>query len=843
MDYRGDGYWQLHVEIQTTDRLDYTYIVQEANQIVREEWGKPHRVFLPAHDTIRCLFNDHWQDAPPTPWFYSQVFQNSLFRQDDAAEDFQPKAGQLLCSVFAPRVEANQYVGIVGSGTALGNWTTPIPMQAGTYPEWTVCLDSRQLGQNPEFQYVICDRSSHRILSWEWGRPHQLWIAQPAEIHVQYYSGLYFRSQQPPWRACGTAIPVFSLRSKRSWGCGDFGDLKTMVQWTAATGQKMLQLLPINDSNLTGTWLDSYPYQCTSIYALNPLYLDMHQLPCLQDTKQSHLLEQQGYALNQKESMDYEAVIHLKMQAARMLFDQEKNHIQTDKDYQRFLDRHRVWLKPYAVFKHLQVQFNSYNTNDWQEFSTYDESIVASIQHPDIEFHYAIQFWLHKQLESAHQYAQQMGIALKGDIPIGIHPNSVEAWTQPQLFRTDCHIGAPPDVFSQSGQNWGFPAYNWEAMQADAYEWWRKRFQHLSTYVDAYRIDHILGFFRIWENPSTAVEGLLGQFQPALPYDANDLKAYGFDLDPSHTLAQFRDAALDALLGVHRSEIQTSYLKQKETGVWQLKTAYRDQRAIQQHVQDPTHRSLLFSLCGEVLFVLDHRNPNRLHPRILASNTQRYKELSHENRQAFDRLYEDFFFHRHTDFWKAKALEKIPALIHSTDMLACGEDLGMIPACVPDVLKQLNILSLEIQRMPKKPGQRFAVLQELPYLAVCCSSSHDLSPLRSWWEEDPAQTQRYFEEVLWQQGKAPETLSPEWAEQILAQHLSAPCMWVINPLQDWMAIDGELRKQDPHSERINQPANPKHYWQYRMHLTLEELIENNDFTEHVRRLITHSGRN
>jgi 4-alpha-glucanotransferase len=176
-------------------------------------------------------------------------------------------------------------------------------------------------------------------------------------------------------------------------------------------------------------------------------------------------------------------------------------------------------------------------------------------------------------------------------------------------------------------------------------------------------------------------------------------------------------------------------------------------------------------------------------------------------------------------------------------MLACGEDLGMIPACVPEVMDAQKILSLEIQRMPKDPAQTFAIPAEYPYLCVCTTSTHDMTPLRAWWdEEDPLLIQRYFREVLGQQGPVPAHLTPEFCEQIVRQHLASPAMFTILPLQDWLAIDGELRYPKPEEERINVPAICPWYWRYRMHLSLENLLQQEAFNAKILTLVRESGR-
>jgi 4-alpha-glucanotransferase len=249
----------------------------------------------------------------------------------------------------------------------------------------------------------------------------------------------------------------------------------------------------------------------------------------------------------------------------------------------------------------------------------------------------------------------------------------------------------------------------------------------------------------------------------------------------------------------------------------------------------------LFSLLTDVLFIEDPHKPGRFHPRINGMDTFAFRALEADQQEAYRRLHEDFFYHRHNDFWREEAMRKLPVLLQATPMLACGEDLGMIPSCVPDVMRYLRILSLEIQRMPKGFAE-FGNPKEYPYYSVCTTSSHDLSNLRVWWEEDPERTQRYYRDQLKGIGQAPKQAEPWICAKMIEEHLEAPSMLVILPIQDWLAIDGRLRHPEPTEERINTPSNPDNYWRYRLHVPLEELLEADSFNRQVKGLIRKHGR-
>jgi len=303
------------------------------------------------------------------------------------------------------------------------------------------------------------------------------------------------------------------------------------------------------------------------------------------------------------------------------------------------------------------------------------------------------------------------------------------------------------------------------------------------------------------------------------------------------------------LFGADAPMVIKTYLKKKKDGHYQLKAAFETQQLIKAAFGDgplePENvalRNKLYSLCSEVLFVPDPHQTGYFHPRISAFGTERFRWLTDEQKHAFGRLYNDFYYVRNVEFWRQKALEKLPALVQFTRMLSCGEDLGMIPSCVPDVMRQLRILSLEIQRMPKTTGALFENLNNIPYQSVCTTSTHDMSPLRAWWLEDRPTIQQFYNQILWKGGEAPWECDPELATSVVQNHLASPAIWVILPWQDWMATDKKLRNPDPLSERINIPSNPQHYWRYRMHLSLEQLLKAKVFNAKIKDMVVRSGR-
>jgi len=628
-----------------------------------------------------------------------------------------------------------------------------------------------------------------------------------------------------------------------------------MIDWAVSTQQKVIQILPINDTTMTHAWTDSYPYNSISIYAFHPMYADIKQMGTLKDKSAAAKFNKKQKELNGLPAMDYEAVNQTKWEYFRLIFKQEGEKVLASGEFGEFFNANKEWLQPYAVFSYLRDAFQTPNFREWPRHSVYNAQDIEkmcrpeSVDYPHIALYYYIQFHLHLQLVAATKYAREHGVVLKGDIPIGISRNSVEAWTEPYYFNLNGQAGAPPDDFSVNGQNWGFPTYNWDVMEKDGYRWWMKRFQKMSEYFDAYRIDHILGFFRIWEIPMHAVHGLLGQFIPSIPMSREEIESYGLPFREEYLIPYIHESFLGQVFGPHTDYVKQTFLLPAETpGVYHMKPEFTTQREVESFFAGKNDenslwiRDGLYTLISDVLFVPDTKEKDKYHPRIGIQRDFIFRSLNEQEQNAFNRLYDQYYYHRHNEFWRQQAMKKLPQLTQSTRMLVCGEDLGMIPDCVSSVMNDLRILSLEIQRMPKNPMHEFGYLNEYPYRSVCTISTHDMSTLRGWWEEDYLQTQRYYNTMLGHYGTAPTVATPELCEEVVRNHLKSNSILCILSLQDWLSIDGKWRNPNVQEERINVPSNPRNYWRYRMHLTLEQLMKAEELNDKIRELIKYTGR-
>ncbi len=722
-----DGiYWTAELELEVPQEgmtINYSYQIEQNGIVIRKEWDSFSRsIFLSGSSRKIYRINDCWKNIPEQLYLYSSAFTEALLAHPEKENIPQRYKKGLVIKAYAPRINKDYCLAICGNQKSLGHWDPEkaVLMSDTNFPEWQIELDASKLKYPLEYKFILYNKQEKKADCWEKNPNRYLADPELKTNETLVISDRYVYFDIPAWKGAGIAIPVFSLKSEKSFGVGDFGDLKRMVDWAVNTRQKVIQILPVNDTTMTHAWTDSYPYNSISIYAFHPMYADIRQMGTLKDKEAASKFSKKQKELNSLPAIDYEAVNQTKWEFFNLLFRQEGEKVLASKGFKDFFETNKEWLQPYAVFSYLRDAYKTPNFRQWPQHSVYQAEDIEKMcqpgtaDYPHISLYYYIQYHLHLQLLSATEYARQHGVVLKGDIPIGISRNSVEAWTEPHYFNLNGQAGAPPDDFSINGQNWGFPTYNWDVMEKDGYRWWMKRFQKMAEYFDAYRIDHILGFFRIWEIPMHAVHGLLGQFDPSLPMSREEIESYGLTFRDEYLLPFIHESFLGQLFGPH-----THLVKQEN---------------------------------------------------------------------------------------------------------------------------DLRILSLEIQRMPKNPMHEFGHLNEYPYRSVCTISTHDMSTLRGWWEEDYQQTQRYYNATLGHYGVAPTTATPELCEEIVRNHLNSNSILCILSFQDWLSIDGKWRNPNVAEERINVPSNPRNYWRYRMHLTLEQLMKAKTLNDKIGELIKYTGR-
>ena len=812
----------------------YYQVEDEEGRVLRREWTMIPRVYH--FDTSKSyVLSDLWRDIPVQYHLYSSAYTTTRGLSYD--ERVQPLRVPLyrktiLFRVSAPQLLKGQSLAIVGSHPALGDWNAAryLRMEYLGQSDWLLSVNVDAVLLPLEYKYVVIDDATNSLVAWEEGDnrttdgllPPDVTAVPDGTVLVAYGENL--RIKEKTWRVAGVVVPVFSLRSDTSYGVGDFGDLRRMVDWAVLTGMKVIQILPVNDTTTSHGWSDSYPYNIVSAFALHPHYLDLEAFGSLKSKSKMTAYHRQRRELNALGYSDYEAVDRVKSALISDLYEERGRQTLESKEFKSWFEANRDWLEPYALWRCDSSLF------------TLHSSLI-----------YFTQYHLHLQLKAAADYARSKGIVLKGDIPIGVNLNSVETKTHPALFNLDAQTGAPPDAFSPNGQNWGFPTYNWS--EKSIIPWWHRRLAWMSQYFDVFRIDHVLGFFRIWEVPVDAIFGILGHFSPALPLTVSEIEYFGLPFRKDFMTRPFiNDRVIERLFGIHAQFVKENFLIPRSYGLYDLKAEYNTQRKVRDHFEGRGDenslwiRDGLYRLISGVLFLEDPRQPNMYHPRIGVYNEPVFDALTNEEKDAFMRLYNNFFYQRHNFFWGSEATRRLTEVFGQTRMLCCAEDLGMLPDCVSPVLDSLRILTLEIQSMPKQSGFEFTHLDGNPYRSVATFSTHDMAPLRLWWEESPERTQRYYVTMLQKQGRAPEHLPAHLAEEIIARHLYCPSMMCMLSLQDWLAMDGELRSKHPREERINVPSDPYNHWKYRMHLTIDDLLKADKYNNKVRTMITRSRR-
>ena len=846
--------WQCDIEMKKApERADYFYSLDNSGHEERHEWQTvTHRIELNCKRAKEYTVYDRWIDIPQDSYLYSSAFTDCVNRRHH--EEIKPTDYRktLRLVVRAPQLRKGEHLLVCGEHSHMGNWQPDyaIRMYEHNYNEWVADLDREAFGdrKETELKFIATDDKGNTL--WETGFNRKLALPEMKEGEVCIYEMDQAFFEICDTKLAGTLIPVFSLRSKGSFGVGDFGDLKMMIDWIAETNQKVLQILPVNDTTSTHTWTDSYPYSAISIFALHPQFADLRQLPAIKDRKKAEDYEALREELNALKQIDYERVNNAKTEYLRIIFKQEGEEAMKTDGFKEFMKENEHWIAPYAKYCSLRDKYGCVDFAKWKGNEQWNEADRKALLDPktkefkEVAFYYYVQFILNNQMRAAHEYAMARGVILKGDIPIGVNRNGCDVWHEPQYFNLNSQAGAPPDGFSINGQNWGFPTYNWQRMIDDGCQWWIRRFQNMSKFFDAYRIDHVLGFFRIWAIPTTCVHGLLGQFAPALAMTREEIEGYGLHFQEELFTKPFIARwVVDRVFGIHAEEVIGKYLNHEHDDIFSLKPEYDTERKIEAAFAgkdtdtDIWIRDGLYALAADVLFVRDINDCNKFHPRITAQLNFMYEALVDSDKEKFNRLYNDYYYRRNNNFWYSEAMKKLPVLVQATRMLVCAEDLGMVPDCVAWVMDELRILSLELQQMPKDPKVKFGELWKNPYKSVCTLSTHDMPTLRQWWDEDWDRTQIYYSSQLCRGGAAPHPL-PGWlAKEIITNQLTCPSMLCILSLQDWFAIDEKLRLPDADAERINIPANPRHYWRYRMHVNIEDLINNKEYNDNIKELV------
>jgi len=862
LEYLSANFWRLEIEIPDEkvkgQKLEYKYLLRNRNGEFEPESNYKRVIDFSKLKFETIKIYDEWNFAGAYQnVFYTSPFENVLLPIHKKSKTVSDEPFTHIFKIKYPLLAKDEVICMVGDGLQMGNWDTKNPMLLGKEGDgWTIKLNLHHAEFPMGYKYGVFDKKKKEFVRFEEGDNRICFDAALDDECIIMQDG-FARLPNNTWKGAGVAIPVFSLRSKESFGIGEFTDLHLLVDWAHKTGLKMIQLLPINDTTATGTNEDSYPYAAISAFALHPIYINLFETAGKSIHHLDEKLKKKRKHLNESADVKYEEVLHFKMAVLRDIFEESGKKFFERKDFQIFFDENKTWLKPYAAFCYLRDKYKTADSEKWTLHQKYEASEIeqffqpGSEEYTDVIFHCFVQYHLHLQLKKAVAYAHKKQIILKGDIPIGVYRYGCDAWMSPDLFNMDTQSGAPPDDFAAKGQNWGFPTYNWKRIQADGFAWWRQRFEQMSRYFDAFRIDHILGFFRIWSIPLDAVQGVMGKFDPCIPVHVNEFGENGIPFSYERFCMPFiNDQVLFKIFGNSSEKIKSTFIQKVGEDKYVLREEFDTQKKVEEYFDKEEADSFnnylkngLYDLIANVImFEEKGSEKQQFHFRIAMNQTSSYQHLPSEIRERLWHLYINYFFNRQNDFWRKESLSKLPELKDATNMLVCGEDLGMVPECVPDVMRQLGILSLEIQRMPKQTDREFFNPANAPYLSVVTPSTHDMSTIRGWWQENTQLTQRFFNQELRQSGGAPFFCEAWINRAIVMQHLYSPAMWSIFQIQDILGMSEKLRRERPEDERINIPADPNHFWKYRMHITLEQLLKEKEFNEELQGYVKNSGR-
>ncbi len=859
MQYMDNGYWQLELAKtifeQANESCSYCYRYKGPDQSLLYEAGPWRIVRAELLSSGNLQVYDYWNPVGDV----LEIFNSAAFEFGDHSKKKQPTSrlvpqkDNCVFEVNVPLVQTHQELYLLGNAAVTGNWkiSKKCKLQKNPGPAYSLALPLTATDFPFEYKYALYDTKEK---TWQFEDGANRIIHTPEEGAIAWHRDGFGRFQYYGKKAFGVSIPVFSLRSKTSGGVGEFNDLKLLGNWAAKFGCSLVQILPVNDTTTTGGWTDSYPYSAISAFALHPMYL---HLPAVAGKKYQAVYEKYETAiqeLNALPRIDYEAVNKLKWAFIREIFPKQKKQVLASKSFQDFFQQNRYWLESYAAFCFLRDKYQTADFTQWPAYKKFSEAAIKKLSREGtasaevMQLHFYVQYLLHNQLADAAHYLQTKGICLKGDIAIGMKQESADHWQYPEYFHTLMQTGAPPDEFSVKGQNWGFPTYNWAEIKATYFQWWQQKLQHYSLYHGAVRLDHVLGFFRIWSIPKENLFGTLGYFQPAMALQEKDFWESHLYFDEERFCKPYISTGiLWKLFGEQMELVIQQFFMETHPHRYQFKEAFATQKKLQEHfdpaaysIQDEELFAKLMQLHTEVILIKEEGKG--FHFRVNMAKTNSFQTLDGNTKAKLLHLYHSYFYERQEALWKAQGSSILPFLHKATNMLLCAEDLGWSPGFVEPVLYQNCMLSLEVQRMPKRGNGYFTNMLSVPYRSVVTPGTHDMPVIRDWWKKDNGLVQYFYNQYLKLPGEKPEEPTSEILYKIFKQFLFSPAMWCILPWQDMVGCDPALAYPEPEQEWINNPDDAHNKWDYRMHLNLEELDSHENFTETWKQLLQESGR-
>ena len=654
-------------------------------------------------------------------------------------------------------------------------------------------------------------------------------------------------------RLFGVGIPVGALRSKGGMGVGEFSDLAGFALLCKKMKIKIIQILPVND-----TGFESSPYSSLTAFGLHPLYLRIEELEEFKTAGRSikNRLKDAKTKFETDVRFSHYKILKEKLEICKALYEANKAEITNSAKNGKIAKwtAQNPWIKEYAVYRRLKEENGLKSWKDWKEYQNITAVEIEKLWADKtlLEEH-LFWVWLQEALDAqftkAANAVAKAGIILKGDLPILMNEDSCDVWAHSELFNQDLSAGAPPDMYSADGQNWGFPIYNWEKHEKDNFAWWRKRLEAASKYYKAYRIDHVLGFFRIWASSKKDHTAVLGRYVPYIPVTSGELKKLGYDkgrirwMSRPHIPTRELIAALqnqDKPLSDEEVKTETDKVFSKALDrinneeLWLFKKSITGEKDIKSLDLHPTACRYLVKKWQDRIFL--EYEKDKFYPVWYCRESTAYKSLSDDEKKALDTLLEKHHL-KSEKIWEAQGKKLLSVLVESGTMLPCAEDLGAVPACVPKTLAKLKILCLRVVRWFcewDKEGQPFIPFHKYPVLGVCTPAVHDSSTVREWWEKEVNQKQ--FSGFIGVPS-LPKVYNPGTARIILAKVTSARSRFRIFQIQDLLHLSKEWYANNPESERINVPGTCNDFnWTYRLPATIEEIAKDKELINSVAEL-------
>jgi len=652
-------------------------------------------------------------------------------------------------------------------------------------------------------------------------------------------------------RLLGTVVSVGSLKSNKTTAVGEYPDLAEFALLCKKMKIGIIQLLPIND-----TGYESSPYFSLTAFALHPLYLRISDLPEAANFKSE--IDEINRDFGSAVRFQYQEVLKAKMGLLRDIYAANKSDIEKKAQKGGSLDvwiENNSWVKEYAVYRKLKETNEGRTWKEWTEYRNITADDIETLwKNPLYREDHLFWAWLQEaidgQLSAAAKAVTEAGIILKGDLPILMNDDSCDVWAHSDIFIKSLSAGAPPDMYSPEGQNWGFPLYHWAAQEKDDFAWWKRRLTVAEKYFQAYRIDHVLGFFRIWSSSLRDYSSILGRYVPYTPVTKSDLRKLGFDKNRIRWITQphiptdelkdalrrnWKDPADEAGMAAALKKIfSKALIRIGDEELWLIKKTIKGEKDSDALGLTPAIRTYLFNAWHNRLFLEYFKG--RYFPVWYYDESRAYKSLSDVEKQELEKLLEKRLM-KSQKIWAARGKKLLSVLAGSTKMLPCAEDLGEVPPCVPKILSKLNILGLRVVRWECKwdqENQPCIPFEDYPELSVCTWAVHDSSTVREWWEREA--NQEKFAGFMGYPS-LPKVYNPGTAKILLAKAASARSRFRIFQMQDLLHLSNKWYADDPASERINIPGtNNEFNWTYRLPVSIAEISKDKELIKSVAEL-------